>query len=235
MKFDTILEYQRVDLELIALETEATSSKERAALLTAKKNLDTATSTVGKLSAEAGEIIANYAKIQDKMNDLKAKLDEFTGLLEDLDDVSEAEYYLKEVDAIVSEIIALDKEANKEMNRIDGVNNDYKKTWEAGTKASEVFRQAKAVYDKFMAELQPKANEIKAKLDALQKEIPEDLLSRYKALRDPKKMPVFVEYDASKKICGRCRMEMPNDVIEKLRQGGDYAECPNCRRINFLP
>ncbi len=235
MKFDTILEYQRVDLELIALETEATSSKERAALLTAKKNLDTATSTVGKLSAEAGEIIANYGKIQDKMNDLKTNLDEFTGLLEDLDDVSEAEYYLKEVDAIVSEIIALDKEANKEMNRIDGVNNDYKKTWEAGTKASEVFRQAKAVYDKFMAELQPKANEIKAKLDALQKEIPEDLLSRYKALRDPKKMPVFVEYDASKKICGRCRMEMPNDVIEKLRQSGDYAECPNCRRINYLP
>ena len=235
MKFDTILEYQRVDLELIALETEATSSKERAALLAAKKNLDTATSTVGKLSAEAGEIIANYGKIQDKMNDLKTKLDEFTGLLEDLDDVKEAEYYLKEVDAIVSEIIALEKEANKEMNRIDGVNNDYKKTWEAGTKASEVFRQAKAVYDKFMAELQPKANEIKAKLDALVKEIPEDLMDRYKALRDPKKMPVFVEYDASKKICGRCRMEMPNDVIEKLRQSGDYAECPNCRRINFLP
>ena len=235
MKFDTILEYQRVDLELIALETEATSSKERAALLTAKKNLDTATSTVGKLSAEAGEIIANYGKIQDKMNDLKTKLDEFTGLLEDLDDVKEAEYYLKEVDAIVSEIIALEKEANKEMNRIDGVNNDYKKTWEAGTKASEVFRQAKAVYDKFMADLQPKANEIKAKLDALVKEIPEDLMDRYKALRDPKKMPVFVEYDASKKICGRCRMEMPNDVIEKLRQSGDYAECPNCRRINFLP
>ena len=213
MKFDTILEYQRVDLELIALETEATSSKERAALLAAKKNLDTATSTVGKLSAEAGEIIANYGKIQDKMNDLKTKLDEFTGLLEDLDDVKEAEYYLKEVDAIVSEIIALEKEANKEMNRIDGVNNDYKKTWEAGTKASEVFRQAKAVYDKFMSDLQPKANEIKAKLDALVKEIPEDLMNRYKALRDPKKMPVFVEYDASKKICGRCRMDMPNDVI----------------------
>ena len=235
MKFDQILTYQSVDMEHIALEAEVASSKERANLLTAKKNLDTATSTVGKLSAEAGEIIANYAKIQDKMNDLKTKLDEFTSLLEDLDDVKEAEYYLKEVDGIVSEIIALEKETNKEMNRIDGVNNDYKKTWEAGTKASEVFKQAKGAYDKFVAELQPKSNAIKAKLDEIAKDIPEDLMARYKALRDPKKMPVFVEYDASKKICGRCRMEMPNDVIEKLRQSGDYAECPNCRRINYLP
>jgi predicted nucleic acid-binding Zn-ribbon protein len=235
MKFDTILEYQRVDLELIALETEATSSKELASLLAAKKTLDTATNTVGKLSAEAGEIIANHGKIQSKIDDLKTKLDEYTGLLEDLDDVKEAEYYLKEVDGIISEIIALEKEASKEMNRIDGVTDDYKKTWDAGTKASEGFKQAKAVYDKFMADLQPKANEIKAKLDALQKEIPQELIAKYKALRDPKKMPVFVEYDASKKICGRCRMEMPNDVIEKLRQSGDYAECPNCRRINYLP
>lgn len=235
MKFDTILEYQRVDLELIALETEATSSKELASLLSAKKTLETATNTVGKLSAEAGEIVANHAKIQSKIEDLKTKLDEFTGLLEDLDDVKEAEYYLKEVDGIISEIIALEKEASKEMNRIDGVTNDYKKTWDAGIKASEGFKQAKAVYDKFMAELQPKANEIKARLGALQKEIPEELLAKYKALRDPKKMPVFVEYDASKKICGRCRMEMPNDVIEKLRQSGDYAECPNCRRINYIP
>lgn len=235
MKFDTILEYQRVDLELIALETEATSSKELASLLSAKKTLETATNTVGKLSAEAGEIVANHAKIQSKIEDLKTKLDEFTGLLEDLDDVKEAEYYLKEVDGIISEIIALEKEASKEMNRIDGVTNDYKKTWDAGIKASEGFKQAKAVYDKFMAELQPKANEIKARLGALQKEIPEELLAKYKALRDPKKMPVFVEYDASRKICGRCRMEMPNDVIEKLRQSGDYAECPNCRRINYIP
>ena len=235
MKFDTILEYQRVDQELIALEVEATSSKERTNLLSAKKNLDTATATVGKLSAEAGELIANYAKLQDKVNALKTKLDEFDGIIEGVEDASEADYYLKQIEAIASDIIALEKEATKEMNRIDGINNDYKKTWEAGTKASEVFKQAKVAYDKFMAELQPKANAVKARLDALQMEIPEELFNRYKALRDPKRMPVFVEYDASKKICGRCRMEMSNDIVEKLRQSGDFAECPNCRRINYIP
>ena len=235
MKFDTILEYQRVDQELIALETEATSSKELVALLGAKKNLDTATATVGKLQNEAGEIIANHAKLQDKINALKTKLDEFDGIIEGVEDVNEADYYLKQIEQIASEIVALEKEANKEMSRVDSVSGEYKKTWEAGTKASEAFKQAKLVYDKFMADLTPKANEVKAKLDELRKAIPDELFNRYKALHDPKKMPVFVEYDASKKMCGRCRMEMSNDIVEKLRQSGDYAECPNCRRINYIP
>ena len=113
MKFDTILEYQRVDQELIALETEATSSKELVALLGAKKNLDTATATVGKLQNEAGEIIANHAKLQDKINALKTKLDEFDGIIEGVEDVNEADYYLKQIEQIASEIVALEKEANR--------------------------------------------------------------------------------------------------------------------------
>ena len=100
MKFDSILEYQRVDIELIALENEATSSKELAGLYSAKKNLDNATATIGKLSSEAGELIANHQKIQDKLSALKAKLDEFDGIIEGVEDLSEADYYLKQIEAL---------------------------------------------------------------------------------------------------------------------------------------
>jgi predicted nucleic acid-binding Zn-ribbon protein len=235
MKFDAILEYQRVDQELINLENEATSSKELATLYSAKKTLDTATGTIGKLSAEAGEIIANQAKIQEKITALKAKLDEFDGIVEGIEAVSEADYYLKQIDAIISEIISLEKESSKEMNHIDGVTNEYKKTWEAGMKASEGYKQAKLAYDKYMASMQPKALEIKAKLNELRKEVPDPVFNAYKTLRDGKKLPAFVEYDAEKKVCGRCRMDVPNDTAGKLRQSGDYAECPNCRRILYMP
>ena len=143
MKFDAILEYQRVDQELINLENEATSSKEIAALYSAKKTLDTATGTIGKLSQEASEILANQAKIQEKITALKAKLDEFDGIVDGIEAVSEADYYLKQIDAIVSEIVALEKESSKDMSRVDGITNEYKKTWEAGIKASDGYKQAK--------------------------------------------------------------------------------------------
>ncbi len=235
MKFDSILEYQRVDQELIALESEATSSKELAGLYSAKKNLDTATATIGKLGAEAGELIANYAKVSDRLNALKAKLDEFDGIIEGVEDLSEADYYLKQIESLASEIASLEKDAMRDMNRIDGVNNDYKKTWDAGIKASDGYKQAKLAYDKYMASMQPKVLEIKEKLDALRKDVPDPVFNAYKALRDAKKMPAFVEYDADKKVCGRCRMDVPNDTAEKLRASGDYAECPNCRRILYMP
>lgn len=234
MKFEAILEYQRVDQELIALETEATQSKELVALFGAKKNLESATSAMGKITGEASEILANQAKLQEKQNALKTKLAEFDGIIENVEDLAEAEYYLKQVDTLITEITALEKELSKESSRIDGVDKEFKSTWDAGTKASETYKQANLAYKKYMEGMQPKVKEIKDKLDALRKEIPDDLYNHYKALRDPKKMPVFVEYDSSKKMCGRCRMEMSNDIIEKLRQSGDYAECPNCRRINFI-
>ncbi len=235
MKFDSILEYQRVDQELIALESEATSSKELAGLYNAKKNLDTATSTIGKLGAEAGELIANYAKINDRLSALKAKLDEFDGIIEGVEDLGEADYYLKQIEALASEIASLEKESMKDMSRIDGVNNEYKKTWEAGIKASEGYKQAKLAYDKYMASMQPKVLEIKSKLDKIRKDIPDQIFNAYKTLRDAKKMPAFVPYDAEKKVCGRCRMDVPNDTAEKLRSSGAISECPNCRRILYMP
>ena len=33
---------------------------------------------------------------------------------------------------------------------------------------------------------------------------------------------------------GRCFMDVPNDTKSKLRNVGDYAECPNCRRILYV-
>ena len=234
MKFEAILEYQRVDQELIALETEATQSKELVAFFSAKKTLESATSAMGKINGEVSEILANQAKLQEKQQALKTKLAEFDGIIENVEDLAEAEYYLKQVDALITEITALEKELSKEASRIDGVDKEFKSTWDAGTKASENYKQANLAYKQYMEGMQPKVKEIKDRLDALKKEIPDDLFNHYKALRDPKKMPVFVEYDASKKICGRCRMEMSNDIVEKLRQSGDYAECPNCRRINYI-
>jgi len=53
-------------------------------------------------------------KLQDKINALKTKLDEFDGIIEGVEDVNEADYYLKQIEQIASEIVALEKEANKE-------------------------------------------------------------------------------------------------------------------------
>ncbi len=234
MKFDKILEYQKIDQELMSLENEVAKSDERQKLAIAKSRIDNATDTIGKLALEASELLASYSVMKEKIDKLKSELDEFDGILDEVQDVQESEHYMKIVSNIAEKTQALEKEANVASQRINQVNDMYKKTWEQGTKATEAYKVAKVEYDAFMKTLQPKVVAIKSQLNALKAEIPENIMSVYTSLRTAKKMPAFVPYDSENCICGRCRMEVDNDTKSKLRKEGDYAECPNCRRILYV-
>lgn len=234
MKFDKILEYQKIDQELMTLESKVAKSDERQELALAKSRIDNATETIGKLANEANELLASYTSMKEKIDALKAQLDEFDGILEDVQDLQEAEHYLKIVSQIAEKINVLEKEASVSSQKIDQVNDNYKKTWEQGTKATEAYKGAKAKYDALMKELQPEVVKIKSQLNVLKAEIPENIMATYASLRSAKKMPAFVPYDSQNCICGRCRMEVDNDTKSKLRKEGDFAECPNCRRILFV-
>lgn len=234
MKFDKILQYQKIDQELMALENEVAKSDERQKLAVAKSRLEGATDMIGKLKGEASDLLAGYAAMKEKIDALKAELDEFDGILEDVQDANEADHYLKMVSSIAEKINALEKEANSAAAKIDQVNDSYKKTWDQGVKATDVYKSAKAEYDNLVRKFQPRVVEIKTQLNALKAEIPENVMNAYLALRAAKKMPAFVAYDRNSGVCGRCFMDVPNDTKSKLRKEGDYAECPNCRRILYV-
>ena len=77
MKFDKILEYQKIDQELMSLESEVAKSEERQKLAVAKSRLEGATEMIGKLKAEASDLLAGYGAMKDKIDALKDELDEF--------------------------------------------------------------------------------------------------------------------------------------------------------------
>ena len=112
MKLDKILEYQKVDQELMALESEVAKSEQRQKLATAIAKRNTATETVVKLRQEASDLLASYSAIREKIEALKEELDDFDGIIEDVQDATEAEYYIKNVSAIADKISALEKEAS---------------------------------------------------------------------------------------------------------------------------
>lgn len=235
MKFDSILEYQRIDQDLIALENEVAKSKERNAFAKAKAGLESATDTVNKLAQEASDLLANYAKLSAKANELKKKLDEFDGILEEVGDVNEADYYIRQIAAISDELAALEKEAAHDGERIDGVNAEYKKTWEQGIKASEAYKAALAEYNRYVAVMQPKVKALTAELNKLKASVPAEFMDAYQSLRAARNMPAFVKYNTESGTCGRCFMEVSGDTKGRLKNPGDYAECPNCRRILYIP
>ena len=96
-------------------------------------------------------------------------------------------------------------------------------------------KAAHAAYNAYIATVQPRVKALSAELEAIKKSVPAELLEMYASLRAAKKMPAFVPYRTDAGTCGRCFMEVSGDTRGKLRNPGDYAECPNCRRILFIP
>lgn len=236
MNFEKILEYQRIDQEILALENEVNKSKERANLAAAKNNIAKSTEIINRLKDEAAALLVAYNSVQDKIDKLKAELDEYEGVLDDVQDVAEADYHIKKINAISDSISALEKEVALGSKRIDDINDKYKKTWEQGVKDTAVFKAAKAEYDKLVEDYRPQVVEKVNARDALKDDIPPKMLDVYNSLRAAKKMPAFVPYDGkSSGCCPRCGMEVANDTLAKLKNPGDYAECPNCRRILYIP
>ena len=125
MKFDKMLQYQKIDQELLALEADVTKSKERQEYVIAKNKLDSATATIGNLKTEAGELLKGYTSMREKIDELKEELDGFDGILDDVQDVGEAEHYMKLVSAIAEKIVALEKEASATSSMIDVIKVSY--------------------------------------------------------------------------------------------------------------
>ena len=94
---------------------------------------------------------------------------------------------------------------------------------------------ATAAYNAFAGKVQPRVTELKAKLKALEDKVPTEFMTAYKSLRAAKKTPAFVPYKPESGTCGRCFMEVSGATRGKLKNPGDYAECPNCRRILYIP
>lgn len=235
MNFEKILEYQRIDQEILALESEVSKSKERQNLATAKNNIAKSTEIINNLKNEAAALLASYSAVQEKIDKLKSELDEYEGVLDGVQDVAETDYYIKKVSAINDGISALEREVALGSKRIDDINDKYKKTWDQGVKDTALYKTAKADYDKLVEDYRPKVVEKVNERDALKGEIPEKMMNAYLALRN--KLPAFVPYDDQKSsgCCPRCGMEVANDTLAKLKNAGDYAECPNCHRILFIP
>ena len=91
MNFEKMLEYQKIDQEILALENEVNKSKERANLVSTKNNIAKSTEVIGNLKNEAAALLASYGAVQEKIDALNRLIDD--------EDVENARIKLEELKA----------------------------------------------------------------------------------------------------------------------------------------
>lgn len=234
MDINNLLEYQKIDLELIKLEKELRESDAAKEFAYFKNKKSESVENISKLEKETDDLYKQFNKLEQtflEQKKLVSNMQNYLKEIEDIEDINEIDYYLKNISRYFETIQNIDREIAKIRDRITEIKSNY-------TSESTQVVQCNAKLRKAMEGFEIKKNEVTSKALPIQKQLsaikiePETLAAYYKKLRDKKRIPMIVEY--SEPNCTACGMEIKREVEGKLLKSGDIAECPNCGRLVYL-
>jgi predicted nucleic acid-binding Zn-ribbon protein len=227
---DKILSYQETDANLRKIELELSGSEERKKAMSAKKYLDVMPESVNKLDLRASELSKAYESAiieQKKLNEQQAEL---LKAVSDVSDENAGALLLKKAQELIGEIKALEESIKKLGTEISDIVKEYKNIKDTTKNAQEQYGVFGAKYNELKASKKGQMDDIKKTLLGLEKDIPKDLLERYKQKRADKIFPIL--FEVKDKTCGACNMEIPMSQLSELKNG-KIIECDNCRRLLF--
>ncbi|HPD02346.1 MAG: zinc ribbon domain-containing protein [Christensenellales bacterium] len=236
MKFDAILKYQAIDAEILKIENEIKSSKQYRQGMALQSEYKAAGATLSRLNDEAADILSNYDRLSKQEAELAEKIKELVEHtdLSEVDSMSAVEYFERQMSAFSDALASIERECLRQNAKIDEIRRKSDSVMKQGRELGEKLKQANVAFNEYRKEFQAKVDELKSSRDALKDIITPQFLQHYAALRQQGKKPAFVEYNPAHKSCAGCFMDISIDTQNKLKNAGDWTECPNCRRILYI-
>ncbi len=231
MDIAKILEYQKLDTELFKIEKASRENPNRKQANEMHKRANDAQARSVQLEAKAKDLVERINTIQEQFEVQNKMLNQV--LSKDIDkmEAKDVENLLTLKDKLLQNTSFLDKNLTKLAESVKMVIDEYQKASKVYTEARNKFNECKTAYDKAMAEVEPKKQDIENKLSAKAGEISKETLEKYKKLRQDNIFPVYVPLRNNS--CGGCNMELPVAVISRLQENG-ALQCEHCHRIIYF-
>lgn len=233
MLLDKILEYQKIDREILQLENELANSKDRQSAAEIQQTLKSQHSRLVALEASAEKINANYTAAKKKYAEYEEKLAKLQREINSASvDPAKADLYEKAYRDFNSIANSLEKEISALYSEVQNVSKEYEEIIRRSKTSREKFDKFKAAYDKQKAEIEPKIAALKTQKQAAEKGIEAELLKMYKHKHESHIFPVFVGLTGSK--CGGCRMQVSASKLSEMSKNKyGVIECENCARFIY--
>ena len=229
--FKKILEYQKIESDIVALETELSKSGDREKAAQIQQSLKNQHSRLIVLETNAKRVNDSYSKAIAKYEEYNKKLEELEKQVSVVDS-DKVELYEKAYKDFAAVANALEKEITKMHGEIQSISREYEEIIKKSKSDREKFDKYKATYSKLKATIEPQIEDAKKKLAAVQKEIDAKLLAKYNQKRDGRIFPVFVRLNVNK--CGGCRVEIPASKMGEMKTNEfGVIECENCGRYIY--
>lgn len=229
MKFDALLEYQKTDTALVQIERELSRSDEKKNAADLDQKMRMARGNMAKFNAESDELAITAEKTAASIASYETEAEEIGKHIGEIGDMTEIEYYERTLASLAEDVAKLERELSKISSRLDYLKDGSDNLTRQTMQTNDQYRIAVQKFQNLKAALQEKGRPVNDKLRAMEKDIDPQLLTIYKRCRQNKKLPAFVEYNGDGSCF--CGMNLPNNCVGKLKEDGDWVECPNCGRI----
>lgn len=228
---EKLLEYQKLDTELFRLQRDINKNenrKEAQSMVAVVKDAQAHIISLERLAKNLCDDVEKLKEVQNKGISLVEKYSKQTS-----QNLSEQE---------LSDLKEKIKQASKQLNELENrllsneqkskqVIMDFDNTKKKANVARSRHQEAKAKFDEFYATKVPQIEELKQKMQALEKNIDPTIISKYKAMKQDGVFPVIVSLVDNR--CGGCRMELPKGAVDVIKEKGKL-ECPSCHRLIYI-
>lgn len=230
MDISKILDYQKLDGELFALEKSLRDNPNRKIASDMHKRATEAQKRAEDLEKMAKDLLTRVDKIKDQFEQQNKALAQI--LAKDVDKMEEQEIaqLSSSKDKLLQNSNILDKNLSKLAESVKMVIDEYQKTSKIFADARNKYNSSKAELDKNSAEIEPKKQELIKKLASEEKNLDKNILEKYKKLRNDNIFPVLVPL--TNNHCGFCKMELAVAVVSKINEQG-FMQCEHCHRIIY--
>ena len=228
----SILEFQKLDAELIKLQREISNNPDKKNAQNMKSYILECGQKYVSLDREAKALTLELDKLKEVQAKGIALVEKYKN--QDIENLSQEELVdlQSKMKQALKHLNELDNRLKVQSEKIKNVLHEYDNNKKSASVARQKHADSKQAFDEYYKQKEPVLNEIKEKMLKMQKELDSTELAKYKALRQDNIFPVYVPLVNGSR-CGGCRMELPSNSIEKINKLGKL-ECEQCRIIIYI-
>lgn len=229
-----ILEYQKIDGELLQIEKKIKNSNPQKTIDRENNIANDSRNKMKELDKKAEQLIKEFNNLREIMKDNVKNIEILEKQKVEMQDKARVKTLYDNIRKVNNNLGVIENRLKTLTATIDNVLKSFNTARKTAEVSKEKRKQAQVELDGICQKYEKPIKDLTEKLTELEKNVDPKLLEAYKRLRDTK-FPPFVQVldEDGQNRCGGCKCVIPVGRMDKLKTN-EYIECESCHRIIYL-
>lgn len=223
-----LLGLQDIDRHIFAVEREL--KRLPAERDTRRGLLDRQLGRIKELEQEAHSLRSRVKEIDDMTRTQRQRIRKLEGEAQGARDMALQVAFQHEIKTLKRDISIAEEEGLGLVERVEGIEGEVAGMKTALEEEEKVYAEFNGNVEREMAEAQGRLDEMNGQRKTrMSTDLPREALELYTRLLAAREGEAMAELEG--RMCQSCFMEIPTNLVVRLRRGAELVQCPSCDRI----